>query len=58
MMHEPLRLDPDARCDGCGVFSAFDLGDQRLCEECWRGRGSCCPEFGKDDLWPKDETGP
>jgi len=51
----PLRLDESARCDDCGRFGAFDLGDRRLCEECYRGCGSCCPEFGGHDLWADDE---
>lgn len=49
-MSEPLRKDADARCDRCGAFSALDLGDERLCEDCYRARGSCCLEFGADDL--------
>ena len=56
-MNAPLRLEPDARCDRCGGFGAFDLGDRRLCEECYRACGSCCPEFGADDLW-KPENDP
>lgn len=51
----PLRLVPELRCDQCGGFEAFDLGDRRLCEDCYRTCGSCCLEFGADDLWSKDE---
>jgi len=51
----PLRLIADLRCDECGSFGAFDLGERRLCEDCYRTRGSCCMEFGADDLWSKDE---
>jgi hypothetical protein len=47
----PLRLEPDARCDRCAAFGAFDLGDRKLCEDCYRACGSCCPEFGADDFW-------
>lgn len=50
-MSEPLRLEPEARCDRCSVFGAFELGHRTLCEDCYRLCGSCCPEFGADDLW-------
>ncbi len=52
-MSEPLKVDPEGRCDRCGAFSPLDPGDRRLCEECYRLCGSCCPEFGADDLWPR-----
>ena len=51
----PLKLDARLRCDTCGAFGAFDLGDQKLCEECYRHCGSCCPEFGGHDLWSTDD---
>ena len=51
----PLALEPGLRCDQCGSFGAFDLGDRSLCEECYRHCGSCCLEFGADDLWSEDE---
>jgi hypothetical protein len=54
-MDRPLKPDPDARCDRCGTFGAMDVGDRRLCEECCSGFGSCCLEFGADDLWRGDE---
>jgi hypothetical protein len=38
----------------CGGLSPLDLGDRRLCEECVRLCGSCCLEFGADDLWPRE----
>ena len=37
------------------VETAFDLGDQTLCEECYRHCGSCCPEFGGHDQRSTDE---
>jgi hypothetical protein len=46
-----MELDETLRCDTCGVFGAFDLGDRSLCEDCYRQCGSCCPEFGAFDLW-------
>ncbi|MGH7979852.1 MAG: hypothetical protein ACREE6_10790 [Limisphaerales bacterium] len=45
------RLDENAECDICGRPGAFHFGDRAVCLECYCGRGSCCPEFGKDDLW-------
>jgi hypothetical protein len=53
-MNQPdlaVRLDEDASCDLCGRFGAFHFGERTLCPECYNGCGSCCPEFGKDDLW-------
>lgn len=46
-----VRLDEDAVCDVCGRFGAFHFGGRALCLDCYSGCGSCCPEFGKDDLW-------
>ncbi|HAO80042.1 MAG TPA: hypothetical protein DCQ92_13930 [Verrucomicrobia subdivision 3 bacterium] len=46
-----VRLDENVACDVCGRFGAYQLGDRKLCQECYTGCGSCCPEFGKNDLW-------
>ncbi len=43
--------DVDLACELCGRFGAFRIGGRVLCETCYSGCGSCCPEFGKDDLW-------
>jgi len=51
-------MDENARCDRCGGFGAFDLGDRCLCEECCHASGSCCLEFGADDLWRRDDELP
>ena len=48
-----LRLDENAVCDRCGNIGAYVIDDRALCPDCYVGSGSCCPEFGKDDLWPK-----
>ncbi|HOB32987.1 MAG TPA: hypothetical protein PKH32_08925 [Verrucomicrobiota bacterium] len=48
---QSLEPDPKAVCDVCGRFGAFHFGDRTLCRECYAESGSCCPEFGKDDLW-------
>jgi len=50
-MNSQTHLDDAAVCDVCGRFGAYRLGDRLLCLGCYMGRGSCCPEFGKDDLW-------
>jgi hypothetical protein len=50
---DKLRLDENAACDRCGKFGAYVIDDRALCPECYAGSGSCCPEFGKDDLWPQ-----
>ena len=51
----PLKLIADLRCSECATHGAFDLGERHLCEDCYRACGSCCMEFGADDLWSKDE---
>jgi hypothetical protein len=55
---QELKLEPEVRCDRCGVIGAFELGVRRLCEECYRSYGSCCLEFGADDLTQRDEDQP
>lgn len=44
-------LNENVACDVCGRFGAYHFGERLLCQECYAGSGSCCPEFGKDDLW-------
>jgi hypothetical protein len=46
----------EATCDECGAVGAFQFGEVLLCTDCYAGKGSCCPEFGKDDLWRDDES--
>jgi len=48
-MSEPLNQQEDLQCDECGKFGAFDFGEHKLCAECYEHRGSCCPEFGKEN---------
>lgn len=43
--------DRELVCDECGAAGAFSFGDVKLCMDCYVAKGSCCPEFGKDDLW-------
>jgi hypothetical protein len=54
-MSDEVKFDEKAVCEVCGRFGAYLFDGERLCAECYEGRGSCCPEFGKDDLWRFDE---
>ncbi len=45
------QFNASAVCDVCGRFGAFEIGAQHLCTDCYEAKGSCCPEFGADDLW-------
>ena len=38
------------RCERCGKYGALETGAGTLCSECHQLSGSCCPEFGGDDL--------
>ena len=53
-MSDAVQFNPNALCERCGRFGAFEFDGQRLCAECYETRGSCCPEFGVDDLWSED----
>ena len=44
------RLNEHAACSLCGRFGAFEIGYQLLCPACYDSCGSCCPEFGREDL--------
>ena len=44
------------RCERCGGVNAVKVGTRWLCESCYVEAGSCCLEFGGDDLWDLDET--
>ncbi len=54
-MSETVKRDEAARCDRCGSPAPYDFGDRRVCEECYSVCGSCCLEFGADDLWEFDD---
>ena len=56
VMSTGIRFDDNVVCDTCGRFGAYDFDGDRLCATCYENRGSCCPEFGADDLWPAEET--
>jgi len=42
-------------CRRCGSDDAVRFGDQWLCRACFQRYGSCCLEFGGDDLWKERE---
>jgi hypothetical protein len=54
-MSNETRYDENATCTGCGRFGAYLFDGDQLCSECYEKRGSCCPEFGADDLWRQIE---
>lgn len=43
-----------AVCERCGKPEALACGERLLCAECRELLGSCCLEFGADDLWAED----
>lgn len=54
---ESLRFEETVVCDECGRFGALEIGGRKLCVDCYQGACSCCPEFGKDDLWTFPDGG-
>jgi len=54
-MNETVTRDDEAQCDRCGNPAPYDFGDRRVCEDCYAACGSCCLEFGADDLWELDD---
>jgi hypothetical protein len=52
---EPLTANPEAPCSECGALGAYEFEGAKLCVNCYAQKGSCCPEFGKDDLWRQRE---
>lgn len=51
---QEVQFDPNAVCDRCHRFGAFWFSDHTLCADCYEEGGSCCLEFGGDDLWESD----
>jgi len=53
------RPQPDEGpvCERCGRFGAVDFAGKKLCADCYEQIGSCCPEFGADDLWEVNSQG-
>ena len=44
-----LNAQENLACDECGRYGAIDLGEKKLCLDCYGSYGSCCPEFGKEE---------
>lgn len=42
-------------CSICGRPNAQLIGGRPICEQCYENAGSCCLEFGGDDLWQRQE---
>jgi hypothetical protein len=42
-------------CKFCGKPATIDFEDLPICEDCYHNAGSCCREFGADDLWERRE---
>ncbi|MGN6644336.1 MAG: hypothetical protein ACTHKU_15195 [Verrucomicrobiota bacterium] len=55
-MHAPdplstpaLSVPPtDSTCELCGCFDAVEIGDRRLCVDCYGNCGACCQVSGLD----------
>jgi len=50
-MNADLKIvQPDDRlvCEECGRHGAIDLGDRKLCPDCYGTCGDCCSEFGRE----------
>lgn len=57
-MENRPQNEPEAICDMCGKFGAFQFSDRTICLDCYESAGSCCPEFGGHDLWPEESPSP
>lgn len=57
-MNSEVRFDENVACELCGRPGAYWIDGEQLCAECIQQRGSCCMEFGGDDLWRFDEPMP
>ncbi len=42
-------------CRFCGRPTTLLIGGMPVCEDCYQNAGSCCLEFGGDDLWQRRE---
>jgi hypothetical protein len=56
IMSNTIKFKADSVCNCCGKFGAYDLGDEHLCSDCYREKGSCCLEFGGHDLWDDEDN--
>ncbi len=42
-------------CRFCGRPTTLLIDGMPICEECYENAGSCCLEFGGQDLWQRRE---
>lgn len=47
-MGEEIKTKEQLTCDECGRYGALELGEKKLCLDCYGTSGSCCPEFGRE----------
>ena len=45
-------------CRFCGRPTEIVLDGRPICEECYQHAGSCCLEFGGEDLWKARDQEP
>jgi hypothetical protein len=57
-MSNQVRFDENAACERCGQYGVYLFDGEKLCAACYEKRGSCCPEFGCDDLWTNEDGTP
>ncbi len=59
MNRQNSRNHPNAEtmagCQRCGRKESYVFAGKRLCRDCFQLYGSCCLEFGGDDLWKERE---
>jgi hypothetical protein len=46
----------DKVCYRCGQAAIIEIGDSWYCADCYHECGSCCLEFGANDLWDKPDN--
>jgi hypothetical protein len=43
-------IEQSLACEICGHFGAVEIGDRRICPDCYsQNCASCCPEFGREE---------
>jgi hypothetical protein len=48
-MDTTIKIEEELQCDECGRFGAAQIGDKKLCADCYGTKCSCCPEFGREN---------
>jgi hypothetical protein len=55
MIKPDEKMSQTLFCKHCGAPDAVRLGEDLICLNCYAAAGSCCLEFGGDDLWQESE---